>query len=343
VGEELHTIELAVTRATALTRQLLAYIGQGAHRRENIDLNGLVGAMGELLSVSASRKVAFHTRLQADLPLVEADEGQLQQVVMNLISNAADAMADREGALTLETDALELREPLRDAIGAPLTGKVVRLRVIDTGKGMTPEVRARIFDPFFSTKGPGRGLGLAAVLGILKSHGGALTIDTAPGQGTTFSVYLPQSLAPAKPRPPPQDRPAAESDGSPGLEVLVVDDEVLLRRAASRLLTSMGCTVTEASTGAEAVARVMERPSRFGLVLMDYTMPEMNGAEASRRLAAIAPDVPVVLSSGYADSVPGVLPPGVRLLPKPWDLAALQALVRETKLRPGASTAGPGT
>ena len=315
-----------MTRAATLTRQLLAYAGHSKHSQVPLDLNRLVDTMGDLLTVSVSRKVKLARVLAPGLPAVLADDGQLQQVVMNLITNASEAIGDREGSVTLRTELLNLDAPPPDVVGPAPRGRVVRLSVTDTGVGMSAEVRAHLFDPFFSTKGSGRGLGLAALAGILRSHGGAIGLTTEPGQGSTFQVYLPALETPA-PAPAAITRTA-----STPLEarVLLVDDEPLIRRTAGRLLRMLGCTVDEASTGLEAVARVTAKPDQFDVVLMDLTMPEMGGYEATRRIAVIAPGLPVVISSGYsADDDPGPLPDGVRSLSKPYSARTLEALLRE--------------
>ncbi|MDP2275491.1 MAG: PAS domain-containing protein [Archangium sp.] len=336
VQETLSMASMAVTRAATLTRQLLAYAGRSKLAHAPIDLNRLVDTMGELLNVSVSRKVKLERQLAPGLPAVMADDGQLQQVVMNLITNASEAIGEGEGTVTLRTELIELTAPPADVVGACPLGRVVRLMVSDTGKGMSAEVRARLFDPFFSTKGSGRGLGLAALAGIMRTHGGAIGLTSELGRGSTFSVYLPalEAMAPAP-------VPVVKLDSSVPLRarVLLVDDEAMLRRSARRLLQAIGCTVEEASTGLEAVEAVSKDASRFDVVLMDLTMPEMDGYEAARRLAVLAPALPVVLSSGYsaADDA-GPLPPGVRALAKPYSRAMLEKLLRE--LTPSPREAG---
>jgi two-component system, cell cycle sensor histidine kinase and response regulator CckA len=327
VDETLSTANVAVKRATALTRQLLAYAGRSKLAHAPIDLNRLVDTMGELLSVSVSRKVKLERVLAAQLPAVMADEGQLQQVVMNLITNASEAIGDREGVITLRTALVELSAPPADVVGHPPEGRVVKLVVSDTGQGMNAEVKARIFDPFFSTKGSGRGLGLASLVGILRTHGGAIGLISEPGRGSTFTVYLPAlSVMAPVPHPVVKAEPAAPLNA----RVLLVDDEEMIRRTARRLLRSLGCTVEEATTGVEAVAKVTASPAAFDVVVMDLTMPEMDGYEATRRIAELAPSLPVVLSSGYsASDDPGLLPEGVRSLAKPYDRSTLERLLRE--------------
>lgn len=327
VHETLGMASMAVTRAATLTRQLLAYAGRSKLAHAPIDLNRLVDTMGELLNVSVSRKVKLERVLARELPAVMADDGQLQQVVMNLITNAAEAIGEGEGIVTLRTELIELAAPPAEVVGVCPIGRVVRLMVNDTGKGMSPEVKARIFDPFFSTKGSGRGLGLAALAGIMRSHHGAIGLTSELGCGSTFSVYLPalEAMAPA---PLPQVK--VDSSVPLRARVLLVDDEAMIRRTARKLLEAIGCTVEEASTGLEAVASVNRDASRFDVVLMDLTMPEMDGYEAARRLSLLAPALPVVLSSGYsaADDA-GPLPPGVRALAKPYSRAMLEKVLRE--------------
>ncbi len=326
VSEPLQTASLAVSRATVLTRQLLAYAGRAPVAQRPVDLNDVVTAMGDLLSVSVSRKVALKRVLEAKLPAVRGDPAQLQQVVMNLITNAAEAIGDREGTVTLKTESLTITEPLASTRSGAVRGPVVRLTVTDTGGGMSPEVQARIFDPFFSTKGSGRGLGLAALAGILKSHGGSIGLESTVGVGSTFTVDLPALDAPL-------DKPAAapgQESSKIDLKVLVVDDEALLRRSARRLLEMLGCVVDEAETGRQAVDRVRKTPDAWQVVLMDVTMPEMSGTEAAEEIRRLAPKLPIVLSSGYSAEAE---PTGDRLfhLAKPYSIQLLEAVLRKAR------------
>jgi CheY-like chemotaxis protein len=196
--------------------------------------------------------------------------------------------------------------------------------VRDTGCGMPPEVQARIFDPFFSTKGTGRGLGLSALAGILRSHGGAIGLESTPGQGSTFTIYLPALDAPL-PKPVPAAPVGVEKLS---LRVLLVDDEPLLRRSGRRLLELLGCTVEEAETGRQALERVRADASAFDLVLMDVTMPEMSGTEASELLKQVAPKLPVILSSGYADGDDSPSGRGLLTLAKPYTIDQLEQVLR---------------
>ncbi|MDP1922597.1 MAG: response regulator [Myxococcales bacterium] len=323
--EPLQTASLAVSRATVLTRELLAYAGRAPIEHKPIDLNELVDAIGDLLAVSVSRKVTFQRVLDPTLPALVGDPAQLQQVVMNLITNAAEAIGDRTGTITLRTGLVVLEGPPATRRSGDVTGRVVRLTVSDTGAGMPPEVQARIFDPFFSTKGSGRGLGLAALAGILKAHGGAIGLESTVGVGSTFTIDLPALDAPlSKPAPV-----VATVGGALSLNVLLVDDEPMLRRSARRLLEELGCHVDEAATGREAVERVRAEPGTWHVVLMDVTMPELNGVEAAEQMRQVAPKLPIILSSGYSAEADAVSDPRVLQLPKPYSFEKLEAVLRQ--------------
>jgi PAS domain S-box-containing protein len=332
VHETLATAALAIDRGAVLTRQLLAFAGKEQRTQHRLDLNRLVEANVALLSVSLSPSVKLEARLAPELPAILADDAQLQQVVMNLITNAAEAIGPAGGTVTVQTS-LGAPGALSTALLGQLPrGPTVILRVCDTGAGMSPEVKARIFDPFFSTKGSGRGLGLAALSGILRAHGAAVDLVTAPGEGTTFTLCFPALAAPAaKPDAPARAKaptPLPVAPGALSITVLVVDDEALLRRSASRLLRHLGCGVAEANDGQEALARVRASPAGFDLVLMDVTMPVMDGFEAARQIQLLAPGLPIILSSGYAQDFEARLPPGVLTLPKPYNGEQLERLVR---------------
>jgi PAS domain S-box-containing protein len=321
----------AVDRAATLTRQLLAYAGRARLTQQQVDLNAVVGSLSQLMGVTVPRRVTLTTQLAERLPRVVGDEGQLQQVVMNLITNAAEAIGEAEGMVTLTTRQGPCEADVAGLTGEAPRGECVVLQVRDTGGGMSPEVRAHLFDPFFSTKGSGRGLGLAALVGILKSHQGAIRVQSAPGQGTTFTVYLPVASAPdvvKAAQPVPTGGPRA------GLRVLMVDDEPMVRRGAARLLTHLGCIVEEAENGQLAVDAVAAAAAAepFDAVLMDVTMPVLSGYQAARVMRERWPRLQVVLSSGFAEPpADGSMPQGVRFLPKPYDRGALEALLAELR------------
>jgi PAS domain S-box-containing protein len=326
LAEPLGTATLAVDRAAVLTRQLLAYAGRARLTQRSVEINELVKSISSLLSVSMKPGVKLVHELTASLPQVRGDDGQLQQLVMNLVTNAAEAIGDAEGQVTVRTRLEHLERPPPHAVGTPPLGDVVVLEVSDTGVGMPPEVKARIFDPFFSTKGGGRGLGLSALVGILRVHRGAVTIDTKPGAGTTFTVYFPALVATpeAAADPTPKAMPAPLR-----ARVLLVDDEPMLRKSAHKLLEVLGCAVDEASNGLEALIKIEATPNAWDVVLMDVTMPALNGYQAAKKMREVVPTLPIVLSSGYAGfDASEDLPEGIPTLPKPYDLQALEAVLR---------------
>jgi len=295
----LDTMEQAVLAAADLTRQLLAYGGRGQFLIEPIDLARLVRDMADLLRVSMSRQVALACELPHHGPVVDVDRSQMRQVVLNLVTNAAEAIGEADGAITLQVGRAHLDA---DAVrtGFPEQGidpgDKVTLTVRDTGLGMAPDVQARIFDPFFSTKETGRGLGLAALRGILKGHRAGYRITSAVGTGTTFEVVLPESTAvlPAEPPAPPLRH------GHGG--VLLVDDDEAVRGGMRALLEHLGFSVIEAADGVEAVAAFSAHRHRIGWVLLDLTMPRMDGHKAFHHLTEIDPDVIVVVASGWAET-----------------------------------------
>jgi PAS domain S-box-containing protein len=288
----------AAESAADLTRQLLAYAGKGRFVTEYVDLSQLVRDIGGLIQSSSHRSVLLQFDLAPSLPPIEADAGQIQQIVMNLVINGAEAIGeDRQGTVLLSTRTQDVDEDyVRTAFaGEDLPpGRYVALEVHDTGCGMDPDTMARIFDPFFTTKFTGRGLGLAAVMGIVRGHRGALRVYSTPGQGSTFKVLFP---AAAGVRP---QEPARESRDLRGTEtILVVDDEDIVRQTARNALERYGYTVRSARDGAEAVDIFAREIGRIDLVLLDLTMPVMAGEEALRNLRALAPGVKVLLSSGF--------------------------------------------
>ena len=294
-------IELATQRAAGLTRQMLAYAGKGQFLLTEVDLNLLVKEMAQLVAVSISKKVTLRYELAPDLPYVLADPSQLQQLVLNLVINASEAINEEGGgAITLRTLYQDLdRAYVANAeLVLPLApGRHVTLEVLDTGCGMTPEVVSRIFDPFFTTKFTGRGLGLSAMLGILRSHFGSIKVYSEVGRGSSFKVYFPAGETNLSELP---EEPEAENWVGEGL-VLVVDDEQGPRRVARGMAERLGFTVIESTDGLEAVKLFEQRFQDIKLVIMDLTMPRMDGRQAFLCMQALAPEVPVVLSSGYSE------------------------------------------
>lgn len=329
-------IETAAKRAAELTRQLLAYSGKGRFVIEAINLSELVEEMAHLLEVSISKKATLKYHFASDLPSVLADAAQIRQVVMNLIINASEAIGTKSGIIAVTTGAIDCdRSYLRSTyLDEELPeGLYVYLEVSDTGCGMDQDTLGRIFDPFFTTKFTGRGLGLAAVLGIVRGHQGALKVYSEPGRGTTFKVLLPAHNRPAEPlRADTTDAGGWRGQGA----VLLVDDEQTVRALGKRMLERIGFRVLVAEDGLGAVALFREHAEDIVCVILDLTMPHMDGEETFRILRQICPEVPVILSSGYNEQEVTQRFVGKGLagfIQKPYQLGNLQAKLREVLLR----------
>ncbi len=313
----LEQIGSAARRAADLTRQMLAYAGKASLRREVIDIRPVLEDMLQLVRAAQSKKVQFTADAMPDALWVEIDPSQLSQVVLNLLTNAAEAIGDRVGTVRLGAADHTERGGRR----------WVRLVVEDDGDGMTAEVQQRLFEPFYSTKGSGRGLGLSAVMGIIRSAGGELDLKSTPGIGTRFEILLPAAVTPAEASPARSDAPQPKKGGA----VLVIDDEAALRRVSRRALEGQGHEIIEAADGVEGIARFNENRDRLVLVVLDLTMPGLGGAEVLARIRASRTDLPVVIASGYAqgdDSV-GADDPNVRYLQKPFGVKLLVSLADE--------------
>lgn len=320
----LRNVLTACERASLLTRRLLAYAGKDRGSASPTNLTALVRELGSLLRASIPKLVSIRVELEEDLPFVLADETQLQQVVMNLVINGAEAIEEgTTGTVTITTR----RRPLfPDDLGhavipvGAIADEYVELLVRDTGCGMDSATQARIFDPFYTTKFTGRGLGLSTVLGIVGAHAGTVALKSAPGYGTSFSVLLP--VAPDTPKPKSIPMAAQLRRGS-GI-ILVVDDESAVREMAKCALESNGYSVLLAGDGLEAIRRVSEYPE-VRAVLLDLTMPRMGGDTAACQIRALRPELPILLSSGYFGSEPegGVERSWSGFLQKPYTAAEL--------------------
>jgi signal transduction histidine kinase/ActR/RegA family two-component response regulator len=302
-------IRSSALRAAELTQQMLAYAGRGRLVVERVDLARLVPDMLALVRSAVPRTVAFDVRRDAASVPVEADATQLRQVVMNLATNAAEAIGDRAGRVTVrvgvETASAAELALLHAAPDMPARGPYARVEVEDDGCGMEASLLARIFDPFYSTKFTGRGLGLAALLGVVRAHRGGLRVDTAPGRGSRFALYLP--LAPqgaGEPAGPPPAAAPAETAETPaagrGARVLIVDDEPAVLRTAARVVGAAGHEVDTAGDGEAALERLAAGPP-VDLVLIDMTMPRLDGLRTVAAARARGIDVPVILMSGYSE------------------------------------------
>ena len=292
----------AAESAALLTRQLLAYAGGNTAIVDKVDLSELTRETSHLIRAAISSKVQVLFEVETGLPVIRGDVGQLQQVIMNLVLNAAEAIGDETGTVIVRTwlqyaDELYIRTVFTD-VGIA-AGNYVVLEVHDTGCGMDEQTQARIFDPFFTTKVAGRGLGLAAVLGIVRSHGGALKVYSAVGQGTTFKLLFPV-LAEDFQAIPQGEREVAPLKGRG--HILVVDDNDLIGRFAQHTLEFYGYSVTVARSGSEGISLFERMPETFRLILLDLAMPGMSGEDVFRRLQAIRPNVPVLLTSGFSKS-----------------------------------------
>jgi PAS domain S-box-containing protein len=329
--EDVTRIVQAAQRAAEMTNQMLAYAGRGKFVVERVDLNALVTQMSQLLQVSISKKVELRYDMAVGLPAIEGDPSQIQQVVMNLITNAAEAIGDRVGHIMLRTGLIHIEAGQQAAsYGAePLPeGAYVHVVVADTGSGMDPATLARIFEPFFTTKFTGRGLGLAAVQGIMRGHLGMLTVDSVPDQGTTFSVFFPV-LVKAAPVAVPAPASSAAVRCSGGT-VMIVDDEEPIRSFARRALERAGYRVLDAADGAKAMHLYRAHPGEIGAVVLDLTMPVMDGRQVLEQLRAIDPGVRIILSSGFSehDLAARGEDGGARFLQKPYMLGELLESVR---------------
>ena len=331
VVRNLEAVQKAGQRAADLTRQMLAYSGRGQFLIRPLDLGAQVEELLKLLEVSIPKAVALNLELAPGLPAVAADASQMHQVIMNLVLNAAEAIGEGGGLIRLRTGTaqLEAADLLTLVMGhESRPGTFVFLEVEDSGCGMDEVTLARIFEPFFTTKFTGRGLGLAALVGIVKGHRGALSVTSAEGQGTTFRVYFPavtQAAQPALFAPIPAD---PEGRGV----VLVVDDEEIVRSVARQALEARGYEVEEAPDGLDAVRIVAERGARLSLVLLDMTMPRLGGEGAFKRIRELAPDLPVILSSGYTeqDALSRFQVPGLRgFIQKPYSPRDLVQKIQE--------------
>ncbi len=332
VGDELHNISSAAMRAADLTRQMLAYAGQGKFMVEALNLSRLVEEIGNLLEVSISTNVDLKYSFADELPAIEADASQIQQVIMNLIMNASEAIEGRAGTITVSTSAIQVDRHY--LAGAYLNdelpdGAYVCLEVADNGCGMDAEIQRKIFDPFFTTKFAGRGLGLAAVLGIIRGHHGALKISSQPGVGSTFKALFPAVMSGTTAQVITRDR-VDEWRGTG--TILVVDDEEAVRLAAKAMIETCGMTVATADGGQAALDIFRDRGDEIVAVLLDLTMPHMDGEETFRELRRINPNINVILSSGFDEQETTSRFAGSGLaafIHKPYGLRQLIAKLRE--------------
>lgn len=302
--DTLTQIRTAARRAGELTRQLLAYSGKGKFVVESTDLSALVREMSQLVEVSTSKHARLHVDAPEGLPCVAADAGQLRQVAMNLIINASDSLGDGPGDIWVRTGTAMLDGEAAAAFcetGELSAGEYVLLEVRDTGCGMDRETRKRMFEPFFTTKFTGRGLGLAAVQGIVRSHGGAIRVESELGKGATLTVVLPVRDVHGEDNTSDGDN-AIRSEGWRGHgRVLVVDDDDVVRAVVVRMLSSSGFEVEAVPDGYQALDAMERSPGEFAVAVVDLTMPGMDGGATLDKLREIHPGLPAVVISGFAE------------------------------------------
>jgi CheY-like chemotaxis protein len=317
---------------------MLAYSGKGRFAMHSLDLNDVVRETLELLEVSITKKAALRVELRPGVPHVMADPAQIRQVIMNLVINASEAIGDSSGLIRIRTGMLEADTAYFHNAAAASdmpAGEYIFLEVIDSGCGMSPETQARIFEPFYTTKFTGRGLGLAAVLGIVRGHNGALKITSEVGHGSSFKLVLPA----VKALPPPQPAVTRGSTARWKGEgtILVVDDDPTVRAVTSRMVEAFGFNVLQAVDGLHGVEVFSEKQDTIRAVVLDMTMPKLNGSEALQQMRRIRPEVKVLMVSGFCEQPSGVLsqrssPDGFLQKPyKPDELASkLRSLFAES-------------
>lgn len=332
-------IQEAAQKSAELTNQMLAYSGRGKFLVRPVDLSEVVSEMGPLLAASVSKKAKLVYRLADNLPAIRVDVTQIRQVIMNLITNASDAIGDGCGTIRVTTDTVEVGSDHASGIhpgDALEPGPYVVLEVTDDGCGMDPKILPQIFEPFFTTKNAGRGLGLAALQGIVRGHRGGIEVHTEPGRGTTFRILFPCTAATDElPIGEPQSDQTWHGSGT----LLVVDDEETVRISAKEVLEQFGFTVLCAQDGRQAVEVFREHADDIVAVLLDATMPEMNGVETLRAMRKIRPDVRVIIASGFPDQDTGTLmEEGIGgFIPKPYHPLSLVETFRQVLAPKGQS------
>jgi PAS domain S-box-containing protein len=330
VVNNLNQIEAAADKAADLAKQMLAYSGKGKFIIDNIDLNRLLEEMVNMLQISISKKAVLRLNLHEHLPTVEADVTQMRQVVMNLVINASEAIGDKSGVIAITTDCMDCDSNYLKKVWLDdniLEGLYVYLEIADTGCGMDKDTISKLFDPFFTTKFTGRGLGLAAVLGIIRGHKGAIKVYSEPKKGTTFKILLP-----AGKRPEEVFNVDANKDNWKGSgTVLLVDDEETVRGVGKEMLQELGFTTITARDGREAFEIFKNTPD-IALVIMDLTMPHMDGEQCFRELKKLYHDVKVIMCSGYNEQEVSQKFAGKGLagfIQKPYKLSDLKEAIRK--------------
>jgi CheY-like chemotaxis protein/two-component sensor histidine kinase len=277
----------------------MIYAGKEASVVTHVDVSRIIGEMRELLKVSVSKHAVLEVCLAKDLPFIEANAAQIRQIVMNLVTNASEAIGDRDGVIRVTTALVKAgARPLEGNCDQPVDGDSIELKISDTGCGMSPELQARVFDPFFTTKAAGHGLGLAIVYGLVRGLRGVVRLTSELGKGTAFQILIPRSTAnaaaageamiSASPPPPPQE-----------ITILVIDDEAMLRTAVAKMLRKNGFSVLEAGDGTSAIDLLRANGGKVDAVLLDVTIPGATSAEVVAAAAVARPEIKVILTSAY--------------------------------------------
>lgn len=290
----------AIHRAADLCKQMLAYSGKGQFFIEEIELEKIIKEMSQILMVSISKKIRFHYDFAKGIPPIRGDVTQMHQIIMNLITNASEAIGDESGVITISTGAMECNQKYLNEtfISEKLqAGIYAYYEITDTGCGMTKETREKIFDPFFTTKFVGRGLGLSAILGIVRGHRGAIKIYSEPGKGTSIKVLFPAVAQKAK--IPPVDSEKEAEPWRPRGTILLIDDEESILRVGRLYLERMGFQVLTASDGRKGIEVLAQHEKDIACIILDLTMPNMDGEEAFREIRKTHRDMRVLISSGY--------------------------------------------
>ena len=324
--EELNNIRGVAIRGAGIVRQLMIYAGQESVISEPVDLSRLIDDMRDLLQVVVSKHVVLKTEPGRDLPAVQANPAQLRQVVMNLVTNASEAIGELDGNIVIRTTRSEGGPDVPRAD----TGDWLELQVSDTGCGMNLDAQAKIFDPFFTTKSAGHGLGLAVVQRIVKGLGGVIQLESDPGRGSTFRILLP-SLSGIAPPPLPASAHPTSQELHPAATVLLVEDEEALRLATAKMLRVRGFGVVEAADGTEALAAIRAHKDTVAVVLLDLTLPGAPSREVLAEARRVRSDIKVILTSAYGPNKLDQMFPQMEtdaFIRKAYQLVELVALVQ---------------
>jgi PAS domain S-box-containing protein len=295
--ESISRIQSVVTRASEIVRQLMVYAGQESGTLEEVDLAALAREMLALINVSTNKNAVLEVDLPAGVPLIRANAAQIRQVLLNLVTNASEALRGDAGVITVGLSEVRLDESSSDAKTKSRDGRYLRLEVSDTGCGMSEQIRARIFDPFFTTKDPGRGLGLAAVQGIVHSHGGEISVHSTPGRGTRFEVLLPSASTAADQAPVRREahNKSRKFEGT----VLIIEDEEVLRTAVAKMLRAKGVRVLEAGDGIEALELFRAHAAEIDIAVLDVTLPGLPSREVLQKLRERLNPANVIVTSAF--------------------------------------------